>query len=319
MKPKMKKLNTIVCCALLSIVPFASTTAQKKGASHAAAHKQLLANAASSSNDKIKLIEQNTFIDLIENDLEPELDIYTEGWNSKSVNPFNEKDVPDMQVIDVTGYKMPHNGIITSPYGYRQRFRRMHKGVDIGIKSNDTIRAAFDGKVRLTAYEGRGYGNYVILRHPNGLETVYGHLNKHLVKPDQVVRAGDPIGLGGSTGRSTGPHLHFETRFMGYAINPSAIFDFANHTTHTDEYTFSKATYTKARNFAPSKNKRELLADEGNTYKSGNSQISTYIVKKGDTLNKIARAHGLSATSLRKLNGLESADVIKIGQELRLK
>lgn len=313
----MKKINTILCCALLSVVPFAST-AQKKGASHAAAHKQLLANAAS-SKDKIKLIEQNTFIDLLENDLEPELDIYTEGWNSKSVNPFNEKDVPDTQIIDVTGYRMPHNGPLTSLYGYRQRFRRMHKGVDIGIKSNDTIYAAFDGKVRLTAYEGKGYGNYIILRHPNGLETVYGHLNKHLVKPDDVVRAGDPIGLGGSTGRSTGPHLHFETRFMGYAINPSAIFDFANHTTHTDEYTFSKTTYTKARNFAPSKNKRELAADDANTYKSGNSQIASYTVKKGDTINKIARAHGMSATSLRKLNGLESSDAIKIGQELRLK
>ena len=316
-KMKMKKINTILCCALLSVVPFA-TTAQKKGASHAAAHKQLLANAAS-SKDKIKLIEQNTFIDLLDNDLEPELDIYTEGWNSKSVNPFNEHDVPDSQVIDVRGYVMPHNGPLTSPYGYRQKFRRMHKGVDIGIKSNDTIYAAFDGKVRLTAYEGRGYGNYIILRHPNGLETVYGHLNKHLVKPDDVVRAGDPIGLGGSTGRSTGPHLHFETRFMGYDINPSAIFDFANHTTHTDQYTFSKSTYTKARNYAPNKNKVELAAEKENTYKSGNHQIASYTVKKGDTINKIARAHGLSATSLRKLNGLETTDVIKIGQELRLK
>lgn len=313
----MKKLNTILCCALLSLVPFA-TTAQKKGASHAAAHKQLLANAAS-SKDKIKLIEQNTFIDLLDDDLEPELDIYTEGWNSKSVNPFNEKDVPDTQVIDVRGFCMPHNGILTSPYGFRKRFGRMHKGVDIGIKSNDTIYAAFDGKVRLTAYEGKGYGNYIILRHPNGLETVYGHLNKHLVKPDDVVRAGDPIGLGGSTGRSTGPHLHFETRFMGYAINPSAIFDFANHTTHTDEYTFSKTTYTKARNFAPNKSKRELASDDANTYKSGNNKLASYIVKKGDTINKIARAHGMSATSLRKLNGLETSDAIKIGQELKLK
>ena len=313
----MKKFNTILCCALLSLVPFA-TTAQKKGASHAAAHKQLLANAAS-SNDKIKLIEQNTFIDLLDDDLEPELDIYTEGWNSKSVNPFNEKDVPNTQVIDVRGYTMPHNGPLTSPYGYRKRFGRMHKGVDIGIKSNDTIYAAFDGKVRLTAYEGKGYGNYVIVRHPNGLETVYGHLNKHLVKPDQVVRAGDPIGLGGSTGRSTGPHLHFETRFMGYAINPSAIFDFANHTTHTDEYTFSKTTYMKARNFAPNKNKREVASEDNNPYKSGNNEIASYIVKKGDTLNQIARAHGMSATSLRKLNGLHPSDGIKVGQELRLK
>lgn len=316
-KKMMKKINTILCCALLSAVPFIST-AQKKGSSHAAAHKQLLANAAS-SKDKIKLIEQNTFIDLLENELEPELDIYTEGWNSRSVNPFNEKDVPESQVIDVTGYKMPHNGMITSPYGYRQRFKRMHKGVDIGIKMNDTIYAAFDGKVRLTAYEGKGYGNYVIIRHPNGLETVYGHLNKHLVKPDDVVRAGDPIGLGGSTGRSTGPHLHFETRFMGYAINPSAIFDFANHTTHTDQYTFSKTTYTKARNYAPTKAKRELASEDENTYKSGNTQMASYTVKKGDTINKIARAHGMSATSLRKLNGLENSDAIKIGQQLKLK
>ena len=214
---------------------------------------------------------------------------------------------------------MPHNGMITSPYGYRQRFKRMHKGVDIGIKMNDTIYAAFDGKVRLTAYEGKGYGNYVIIRHPNGLETVYGHLNKHLVKPDDVVRAGDPIGLGGSTGRSTGPHLHFETRFMGYAINPSAIFDFANHTTHTDQYTFSKTTYTKARNYAPTKAKRELASEDENTYKSGNTQMASYTVKKGDTINKIARAHGMSATSLRKLNGLENSDAIKIGQQLKLK
>lgn len=313
----MKRINIFLCCTLLAAAGFSSMA--QKNSSHAAAHKQLLANAAESSKDQIKLIEQNTFIDLLENELEPELDIYTEGWNSKSVNPFREQDVPDSQVIDVTGYVMPHMGIITSPYGFRKKFGRMHKGVDIGIKSNDTIRAAFDGKVRLTAYEGKGYGNYVIVRHPNGLETVYGHLNKHLVKPDDVVRAGDPIGLGGSTGRSTGPHLHFETRFMGYAINPMAIFDFANHTTHTDQYTFSKQTYTKARNFAPTKSSRELAKDDANTYKSGSKEISTYIVKKGDTINKIARAYGMSATSLKKLNGLDANDVIKVGQELKLK
>lgn len=316
----MTKFNKILCFAMLALLPIGVNAQKREKASHAAAHKQLLANA-SSSKDKIKLIEQNTFIDLVD-DLEPELDIYTEGWNSKSVNPFNEKDVPESQVIDVTGYVMPHLGPLTSQYGYRKKFGRMHKGVDIGIKSNDTICAAFDGKIRLTAYEGRGYGNYVIVRHPNGLETVYGHLNKHLVKPGQTVRAGEPIGLGGSTGRSTGPHLHFETRFMGYAINPAAIFDFANHTTHTDQYTFSKTTYTKARNFAPTKSKRGELAsaeDENNTYKASTNKSATYIVKKGDTINKIARAHGLSATSLRKINNLDTSDVIKIGQELKLK
>lgn len=279
---------------------------------HSDAHKQLLANQAK-NKDQIRLIEKNTFIDLID-DVEPELDIYTEGWNSKRVNPFKESDVPNTSVIDVSGYAMPCPGKVTSNYGYRAKFGRMHKGIDLAIRSNDTIYAAYDGKVRLTNYEPRGYGKYVILRHPNGLETVYGHLNKFLVNPDQVVKAGQPIALGGSTGRSTGPHLHFETRFMGYAINPAAIFDFANHTIHTDTYTFSKKTYTQARNYAPAK-----YEESENPYKAAETEKSTYTVKSGDTLSAIARAYGLSATSLRKLNGMSPTDRIKTGQVLKLK
>ena len=219
------RIRNIFGAVLVAMLCAAGASAQKitSKSPHSKAHEQLLANQAK-NRDQIKLVEKNTFIDLIE-DLEPEPDIYTEGWNSKRVNPFKESDVPDTKVIDVTGYCMPVPGKVTSNYGYRAKFGRMHKGIDLAIRSNDTIYAAFDGKVRLTNYEARGYGNYVILRHPNGLETVYGHLNKALVKPDQVVRAGQPIALGGSTGRSTGPHLHFETRYMGYAINPSAIFD----------------------------------------------------------------------------------------------
>lgn len=284
---------------------------------HSQAHKELLAKESSAS-DQINFVEKNTFIDLLEDDIEPELDIYTEGWNSQSVNPFKPSDVPDSQVIDVTGYYMPVPGFITSNYGYRRRFRREHKGVDLKIQSNDTIYAAFDGKVRLTSYERKGYGNYIIIRHPNGLETVYGHLNKHLVKPDQVVRAGDPIGLGGSTGRSTGPHLHFETRFMGYAINPCAIFDFENQTTHTDTYKFTKKTYKKARNFAPAKaestdNEKKL------SYKEEPKKSDTYIVKRGDTLSSIAHKNGVSTKKLRELNNMSNSDKILVGDKLRLR
>lgn len=283
---------------------------------HSQAHKQLLATQSKSS-DQIKLIEQNTFIDLIE-DLEPEIDIYTEGWNSRSVNPFKEKDVPHSKVIDVTEYVMPcKSNRVTSNYGYRAKFGRMHKGIDIGIHMNDTIYAAFDGKVRLTNYEARGYGNYVILRHPNGLETIYGHLNRALVKAEQVVKAGQPIALGGNTGRSTGPHLHFETRFMGYAINPSAIFDFVNRCTHTDTYTFSKNTYTKARNFAPSG--ENLAKSDGNSYQASTDNRTSYTVKRGDTLSSIARSYGMATTTLRRLNNLKSGDKIKAGQVLKLK
>ncbi len=308
----MKLLNKAIYTLLLAAVAVVPSVAQKT-ARHSSAHKELLANQKSTGKEQIKLIEQSNFIDLME-EPEPELDLYTEGWNSKMVNPFKASEVPDSKVIDVTGFAMPCPGKITSNYGYRARFGRMHKGVDLAIRSNDTIYAAFDGKVRLTNYEAKGYGNYVIIRHPNGLETVYGHLNKHLVKPDQVVRAGDPIGLGGSTGRSTGPHLHFETRFMGYAINHSAIFDFANQTTHTDTYTFSKATYTQARNYAPS---RQETAQE-NPYKSAKSSPATYTVRKGDTLSSVARSYGLSVARLKSLNGLKS-NTLRAGQKLKLK
>lgn len=312
----MIDLKKIMGTALLVAMTVAGAQAQTITSRnpHSKAHQQLLASQ-SRSNDQIKLVDKNTFIDLID-ELEPEPDIYTEGWNSKRVNPFKESDVPNSKVIDVTSYCMPIKGNrVTSNYGYRAKFGRMHKGIDLGIKMNDTIYAAFDGKVRLTNYEARGYGNYVIIRHPNGLETVYGHLNKHLVKPEQVVKAGQPIGLGGNTGRSTGPHLHFETRFMGYAINPSAIFDFANRTTHTDTYTFSKKTYTKARNYAPS---RERSHDNQSSYQAAVQTRDTYTVRRGDTLSSIARSYGMSTTTLKRLNGLKS-NAINAGQVLKLK
>ena len=243
----MKLLGKIGIGFLIGVSSLA-VFAQKQASQHSKAHRDLIANQ--SRNQGVKLINESSFVDFTD-DIEPELDIYNEGWNSKHVNPFKESEVPDQFLIDVTEYVMPVMGHVTSNYGYRPRFRRTHKGIDLKLNMNDTVVAAFEGKVRVVNYEGRGYGNYVIIRHPNGLETVYGHLNKQLVKEDEIVKAGQPIGLGGSTGRSTGPHLHFETRFMGYPINPAAIFDFANHCTHTDQYTFSKKTYTQARNYAP--------------------------------------------------------------------
>lgn len=246
----MKFSTKLGISLILTSITF-SGYSQTNSTRHNDVHRNLLASQGKNKNQK--LINQTSFVELNEADVEPEIDIYKEGWNSRSVNPFKEKDVPDRFVINVTGYVMPVPGRVTSGYGYRPRFGRMHKGVDLNLKMNEPVVAAFEGKVRVVNYEAKGYGNYVIIRHPNGLETVYGHLNKHLVKEGQTVKAGETIGLGGSTGRSTGPHLHFETRFMGYAINPAAIFDFANHTTHTDEYTFSKQTYQQARDFSPKK------------------------------------------------------------------
>ncbi len=258
---------------------------------------------------------------------EPEGDIYTEGWESGRVNCYSNVDVPQEAVINVSKYAMPHAGPLTSPYGYRKRFRRMHKGVDISLNIGDTVYAAFDGRIRITNFERRGYGNYIVVRHNNDLETVYAHLSRFLVKEDQYVKAGEPIGLGGNTGRSTGPHLHFETRYMGYAINPAAIFDFPNQTTHTDTYTFNKNTYQNARNFDPAANAR--YAQKYNTSKtssrttanssSKSGKSRTVTVRKGDSLGKIAARNGTSVSAICKLNGIKASAKIRPGQKLKIR
>ncbi len=254
---KLKKLSKVLCAALFVAATFTTTSsAQRLGSvsSYRKAHSDMLAKQ-SRIKDRIRLEEAQKYAQDIYGE-EPEIDLYTEGWDSGLVNPYKEADVPFSKRIDVSHFCIPLKGnVVTSAYGYRARFKRSHKGVDMRAAIGDTVRAAFSGRIRLTKYERSGYGFYVIIRHDNGLETVYGHLSRFLVKPNQYVKVGQPIALSGNTGRSTGPHLHFETRFMGYAINPEAIFDFANRTTHTDTYTFTKDTYTEKRDFRNSARK----------------------------------------------------------------
>ncbi|MCH5216292.1 MAG: peptidoglycan DD-metalloendopeptidase family protein [Muribaculaceae bacterium] len=293
-----------VCCG-------AHLSAQNlQAVKHGDVHSNLLASQAVIQH-QIQLPETTSYIDnnYLEEE-EPEMDIYEEGWDSGLVNCYQKASIPDEKVINVSKFAMPHPGYVTSPYGYRKRFRRMHKGIDLKVQIGDTIRAAFDGKVRITKYERRGYGYYVVLRHENGLETVYGHLSKFLVEPNQYVKVGDPIALGGNTGRSTGSHLHFETRFMGYAINPAAIFDFENQTTHTDTYTFNKKTFENSRDYSPrGRNTKSTYAASGK---------STYKVRSGDSLSKIAKRNGTTVAKLCKLNNLTTSSKLQVGKVLRL-
>jgi len=305
-------------------------------------HSNLLAKQ-NRVKDQIRVQEAQKYAADLYEECEPEPDIYTEGWDSDLVNCYKDANVPNTKVLDVRHYVMPIKGnYVTSHYGYRPQFGRSHKGVDLRSAIGDTVYSAFSGRVRLTRFERGGYGFYVIVRHENGLETVYGHLSRFLVKPDQYVKAGQPIALSGNTGRSTGPHLHFETRFMGYAINPEAIFDFGNRCTHTDSYTFSKSTYTKARDYAPSKRyasaKKSVASDDKetasrsrskkndqpvastrkSTKESRDNSRSTYKVQRGDNLGKIAAANNMSVSQLKKLNGLTSNNV-EAGKVLRVK
>jgi len=327
----MELSRKILLTTLLAAAAALGATAQnyRLPGQHTSQHGQLIA----AQTGTIELDNTTKYLEaLFAEEEEPEFDIYTEGWESEYVNCYKNTAVPQTAVIDVTGYHMPHPGYVTSPYGYRRRFRRMHKGIDLKANTGDTIRAAFDGRVRLTKYERRGYGYYVVIRHTNDLETVYGHLSRFLVKPDQYVRAGDPIALAGNTGRSFGSHLHFETRYMGYAINPAAIFDFANQTTHTDTYTFDKRTYQNARNFSPEANAAyaaEYRATHKVEYGSGkraaaskagkSSASRSYTVRRGDSLSRIASRNGTTVQAICRLNGIKSSSKLRPGQKLRVR
>ena len=231
----------------------------------------------------------------------PALSLYP-NWNNQYVHAYGNAIIPETYTIDLTGFHMPTPSTkITSPFG--PRWRRMHNGLDLKVNIGDTIVAAFDGKVRVVKYERRGYGKYVVIRHDNGLETVYGHLSKQLVEENQLVKAGEVIGLGGNTGRSTGSHLHFETRFLGIAINPIYMFDFPKQDIVADTYTFRKA---KGVNRAGSHDTQ--VAD---------GAIRYHKVKSGDTLSRIAKLRGVSVSTLCKLNRIKPTTTLRIGQVLR--
>lgn len=254
----------------------------------------------------------------------PSAQLYKE-WNNKYAHRATE--LPDSFLINLKHFCMPTTSkVITSNFG--RRWGRMHKGIDVKVYIGDTIRSAFSGKVRIVKYEANGYGNYVVIRHYNGLETIYGHMSKHLVKENQIVKAGDPIGLGGNTGRSTGSHLHFETRLCGVALNPALMFDFRNQDVTGDTYMFHRDTYesesvlaNKARGKSAGDDK--AVAQETSSSKSrkqssaSSSDIRYHKVKRGETLSSIAKKRGTTIDKLCKLNHISKRMRIRPGQILR--
>lgn len=240
-------------------------------------------------------------------------DIYS-SWVTTRAHPYHSDEVPDSFRIDLRGFCMPTpSRQITSLYGYRPAFKRVHKGLDIKVYTGDTIVAAFSGKVRVVRYDAGGYGNYVVIRHTNGLETIYGHLSKQLVAVNQEVKAGEPIGLGGNTGRSFGSHLHFETRIAGEPINPALLFDFAAQDVTCDFYTFRKSEAGQATTLA---SRRESNGDS-EEMASVAQNPHYYKVKRGETLYAIARKLGMTASALAKNNRLSTKSRLRTGQILR--
>jgi len=238
--------------------------------------------------------------DLMEN--HPADDIYNNMWTTDHVNPYKipiDK-MPDSIRIDCSHFMVPVPGPITSEFGPRRY--RFHYGTDLRLKVGDSVRSAFSGKIRIIDYEARGYGHYIVIRHDNGLETVYGHLSEVLVKMNQNVKAGQLIAWGGNTGHSTGPHLHFEIRYIGNAINPAHVINFGTGLVHSKNYLL-----TKKNSFYYQREVKPVPI------------VRYYVVRKHDVLGKVAARNGTNVKALCKLNGIKAKTKLKPGQRLRIR
>jgi len=228
----------------------------------------------------------------------PAYDLYCD-WNTQRVHPYKNglsamKDtIPLVLAYDSCDFVAPYVGRKTSDFGYRRY--RYHYGVDIKLYKGEKVKAAFEGVVRIAQYDG-DYGKVVVIRHENGLETLYAHLSKLKVKEGDKVEAGHVIGLGGNTGRSTGSHLHFEVRYKGEPINPNTLIEW--ETGYLCQNTL-------------------LLNQEHFQYLVDIRKRKYHKIRSGDTLSGIARRYGTSVRNLCRLNGLSSKSTLRIGKVLR--
>lgn len=242
--------------------------------------------------------------------------LYRHIWTSARVNPYAIPidSLQDSVVIDMHGFRLPvlrqptadgtqdaKRGYITSKFGFRKY--RFHYGTDIKVQIGDSIRASWDGQVRIVGWDPRGYGYYVVIRHTNGMETVYGHLSRPLFDEGEPIYAGEVLGLGGNTGRSTGSHLHYEIRYLGNAINPELLVDFAGGAIrYPEQYMLTKKT-TFGHN-------TELKAMQ---------QAQYYRVKQGDTLSGIAKRYRTTVSALCRMNRIRETSLLQIGQKIRVR
>lgn len=281
------------------------------------------------ANRTWEYLEDRDFDGVLNEDLhsfmnEDETDSIYQRWTSDQCYSthnksavLNMKDTAWLCVTDTVHDKfvMPFDGIVTSRYGWRHR--RRHNGIDIDLETGDSVRAAFSGKVRYTKYTS-GFGNVVIIRHHNGLETFYAHLDKLLVTPNQLVEAGDIIALGGNTGRSTGSHLHFEVRFYDHPINPEYIIDFKKKKIKDENlFVHQGLFHGSGTNHASSSSSSKSSSSKSSTYTKNGKKY--HKIRSGDSLYALALRNKTTVKSICKLNGIKSTKILKIGETLRIR
>ena len=249
--------------------------------------------------------------------------VFTSDWDTTKIQVYKTelKDLPISMVIDLVdslkSYHYPHKGRVTSKYGPRRR--RIHQGTDIDLETGEPIYATFDGRVRITTYIRYGYGNLVVIRHDNGLETYYAHLSEINVKPNQWVTAGQVIGKGGNTGRSTGSHLHYEIRYKGQTFDPERLIDFTTGTLRRETFLLKKTYFSPYSRFTQDFDEEIQSEEEDKKIAAEAAAKKYHIVKRGDTLGRIAINNRTTVTKLCQLNGIKKTTVLQIGQRIRVR
>lgn len=267
---------------------------------------------------------------------------YFQVWDTRSLNPYGKPAGSFKEMINITLYNekedrnwhpMLDRFRLSSHFGWRRG--RWHKGTDLALTTGEKIYSAFDGIVRV-AGAFNGYGNTVLVRHYNGLETLYGHLSKIAFEPGTLVKAGDVIGLGGNTGRSSGPHLHYETRFEGNQFDSENIYDYSDNTVkiRMSDFTLSSKLYDylRGKSSRPSNVKTVIDPDSEEVLEEHDDEdefveeipIQTvqkkyHTVRSGENLYNISKKYKMTATELAKLNKISTNKRIHPGLRLRVR
>lgn len=267
-----------------------------------------------------------TYLELDRPDID--MNALSDHWDTEAIHAFKDVEIamlPDTVALVLAdeshSFVLPIKGSVYSRYGYRRK--RPHRGIDIPLTTGDSVRSAFNGVVRVSEGSSKtgGYGNLVIVRHDNGLETYYAHLSKILVTENEPVHAGEVIGLGGSTGRSTGPHLHFETRYMGKAFDPERVIDWENSSLRDTNLTIYKSYYNINSRYGKADKPvaQATTSQAKTTTSSSSSSPQYYTIRKGDTLGRIAARYHTTVSRLCKLNRIRETTILQIGRRLRVR
>ena len=276
-------------------------------------------------SDKISIIlfNDNTWRYVMSENYKADSEVFSDHWNTTATHAYSDVELnslpeatPILLIDSMESYHYPYIGRITSRYGPRRG--RAHQGLDISLKTGDPIYATFDGKVRFSKAAGN-YGNLVIIRHNNGLETYYAHLSQRDVEVGDWVVAGQQIGLGGSTGRSTGPHLHYEVRYKGQSFDPERIIDFSSGNLRRAELLLKRRHFSIYAKYEQDFDAEVEVEKIEEAERKAAAAIQYHTVRSGDILGSIARKYGTTVTRICQLNGIKSTSILRIGQRLRVR